>query len=169
MEQDKPIHTGTDVSKQKVAVKAMIWRRSDKGIEFLLLQLNQEEAHAQDRIGEWHFAGGVLEPGEGDVEAINREVVEETGLLPKSIRIAALIHEDEWEGYYEGVPGFHFVAKFYACEYIGSDTEFVLSREHDAADWFLIDEFPVGVPKETLRASQKFLNTLDQSTESHGG
>jgi 8-oxo-dGTP diphosphatase len=66
-----------DHSKQKPIVKAAsacVWR----GEEVLLIQRASKLGY-----GRWSLPGGKQEPGETDLEAANRELLEETGVTAK--------------------------------------------------------------------------------------
>jgi 8-oxo-dGTP pyrophosphatase MutT (NUDIX family) len=52
------------------AAGAVVFRRSERGIRLLLLRAYKN----------WDFPKGLVEPGEGELEAAKREVREETGL-----------------------------------------------------------------------------------------
>jgi len=58
------------------SVGAVIFRRSEKGIEFLLMD------HGQ---GYWNVPKGHMEEGETEMETLMREVAEETGLKELNI------------------------------------------------------------------------------------
>lgn len=135
--------------KLKHAVKAMIWRSGEHGKQFLLLQLNAAEAAEKPLGDEWHPSGGAKDDlNEPDHDALLREVFEETAIKPDELVVeTAPYFKAEWDAPYIGVPGFHFVANFYACEFVGKDRKFTLSREHDDAAWFYPNELPASTPE----------------------
>jgi 8-oxo-dGTP diphosphatase len=53
------------------AAGGVLWRRSDDGVEVLIVH--------RPKYDDWTFAKGKLEPGEGFRDAARREVAEETG------------------------------------------------------------------------------------------
>lgn len=148
--------------KQKNTVKAVIWRESGRGLEFLLLRLNQKEAEIENKVGEWHPAGGAKDDSnESDIDATLRETSEETGIPKEYVQVGEVVHEDEWDAYYDGVPGYHFTAKFYSCKYTGPhDLDMRLSREHDSAGWYTVDEFPEGATPEFRKAANEVVRRL---------
>jgi 8-oxo-dGTP diphosphatase len=86
--------------------------------------------------GEWSIPGGTLEVGETLVDAVRRELAEETGI---EVRVGELIEAFERifpDG--EGQPKYHFVILDYLCEVIrgtaraGSDvTDVAWARESE--------------------------------------
>ena len=78
--------------------------------------------------GEWSLPGGSVEVGETLVEAVTREVLEETGLhvrVGPVVEILDRIHRD-----LEGRIEYHFVLIDYLCVPAGG----VLAADSDAAD-----------------------------------
>ncbi len=65
-----------------------------RGAEVLLIQRGKEP-----RIGEWSIPGGRIEPGESEVEAASRELVEET-----QIKASILYKVETVEATFDDVP-----------------------------------------------------------------
>jgi 8-oxo-dGTP pyrophosphatase MutT (NUDIX family) len=78
-----------------VQVQGILFRRVDRGIEYLLLKTTPE------REDHWQPVTGGLEEGETEIEALKREVSEETGIR-NIVRI--IEHVDYFE-----YPDAHFV------------------------------------------------------------
>lgn len=116
---------------QRVAAKAVLV--NDNG-EVLILR---EASTYQDgtNTGRYHLPGGRIEPGEKFMDALRREVMEETGLGVEPIRP---IYVGEWFPVIKGVTN-HITAIFYACNVIGSDVR--LSDEHDAFEWIVPETY----------------------------
>jgi mutator protein MutT len=79
-------------------------------------------ARADKFGGQWEYAGGKVDPEETKVEALIREVKEETGLDVRPISFAGKT-KDTW---------------YYNCERIDPDQEIILSKEHSAYKWISI-------------------------------
>jgi len=107
---------------QRVAAKAVI-RFNDK------LLLLRESAADGTQIGKYQIPGGMVEPGEPFMDALLREVREETGL---TVRPIAPIMVDGWLPTLEGVEH-QIVAVFYLCE--ADSDKIALSHEHDDYVW----------------------------------
>lgn len=160
-------NTPLETLKLKKTIKGVVWRHSSRGIEFLALQLNQEEAEAEGRVGEWHLLGGGQDDeDDDDIYTLKREGNEETKLNPDFLIVGKLVHQDEWDGYYEGKPGFHYIANFYSCQYTGPDVPLRLSREHDDAGWFLKSELPVGLTPEARQAIEVVSSDFERTRTS---
>ncbi len=79
----------------------------------------------------WEFPGGKLDTGQDLTEALEREVMEETGLLVEAT--SGLVFAESYvidTGKYKGLP---YVALFGLARVIGGDLQ--LSHEHDAYEW----------------------------------
>jgi 8-oxo-dGTP diphosphatase len=104
----------------KVAAKAAIIRPDGK-----LLLLRESPRPSNSQAGRWGLAGGQLEPGEAFIDALHREVREETGLTVEPVRP---LYVGEWR------PGpLQIVGVFMLCRTRGS--EVILSDEHDNYAW----------------------------------
>lgn len=102
---------------------------NDKG-EILLIRRSEKD---RNYPGLWEFPGGKLEEGQDVSHALEKEVLEETGLfvLPTS-RVAYV--ESEPARFYEGI----FIALIGIGKLIGGKLQ--LSEEHDAYKWVKPDE-----------------------------
>jgi|SRR6185437_4465087 len=97
--------------------------------EILLLRRSATDT---PRPGKWDIPGGAVEPDEGIIEAMRREIGEETGLTiePKNLALryaAATVYDGE------NAVRFCFVAHV-------NQPEVALSFEHDEYRWVAIDE-----------------------------
>ncbi|MFN7544284.1 MAG: NUDIX hydrolase [Acidobacteriota bacterium] len=106
---------------------ALIYRES----QVLLVQRGKEPLK-----GYWSLPGGAVEAGEPLVEALRREVREETGLdvgIERLGEIFERILRDE-----SGVVEYHYVLVDYVCEVLGGE----LQAGDDSADvgWFTPEE-----------------------------
>lgn len=110
----------------RVAVKAII--RNDKGQVLVL----REAATYKDgtRPGQYRVPGGRLEAGEYFMDALHREVMEETGL---EVAVGQPVHVDEWRPTIHGTVQ-QIVGIFFLCT-LKSQAKPRLGDEHDEARW----------------------------------
>ncbi len=84
----------------------------------------------------WEVPGGKLDSGQDLVHALEREVIEETGLLVEPIHRTAFV--DSYtigDGAYKGLP---YIVLFSVTRIVGG--ELALSEEHSAYKWVTYDE-----------------------------
>lgn len=87
--------------------------------------------------GEWDLPGGRPARGEDHRAALEREVLEETGL---AVQVGELVDEHV----FEVLPRRFVRIVVYACVLCGSD-EVTLSDEHHAARWLPVDDLREGI------------------------
>lgn len=93
-----------------VGVGAVIFR----GEEVLLVRRGQEP-----QKGIWSLPGGLVELGEGLEAAIQREILEETGLTVKVLGVTAVLERIYRDP--EGRVAYHFVLIDFACDYLSGE------------------------------------------------
>lgn len=126
----------------KIAAKAIIFDQE----RVLILRKSEEERNVKDTHG-WDFPGGGLEPSEPLMDALSREVMEETGLQVKVVAPAYIYDEIQEEK--------HLIIIKFACDQpVG---ELSLSAEHESYHWVHMDhlqesEFPEWMKEEIRRA-----------------
>ncbi|MBA4543688.1 MULTISPECIES: NUDIX domain-containing protein [Thermoactinomyces] len=127
----------------KIVAKAIIFDHQDR---VLILRKSLEERLANDTHG-WDFPGGGLEPSEPLMDALAREVMEETGLQVKVVAPAYIYDEIQEDK--------HLIIVKFACDKpLG---ELKLSSEHDHYFWVELHrlneaEFPEWMKEEIRRA-----------------
>lgn len=105
----------------------------------------------EPRKGEWTVPGGVLEVGETLRAGVEREVLEETGLMVKAGEVVD-VFENIWPDSH-GKTEFHFVLVDFHCEVISGE----LHAATDVADarWVTPKELPslelIGKTAEAIR------------------
>ena len=105
--------------------------------------------------GMWGIPGGVVEVGETLEDAVKREVLEETGLQVKPIRLITIF--DTIRKDCNGDIQFHYILFEYLCEYISGD----LIAGDDAPDarWVSVDCFDsIPIMPSTRRFIEKTLS-----------
>ena len=98
---------------------------------YVLLTVRSKEP----RKGLWGIPGGVVEVGETLVEAVKREVLEETGLMVEPVELITVfdsVNRDE-----AGVVRYHYVLFEYLCEYVSGDL--VAGDDAPDARWVSLD------------------------------
>jgi 8-oxo-dGTP diphosphatase len=130
----------------KVVAKAIIF---DQG-RVLVLRKSMAERSAKDTHG-WDFPGGGLEPSEPLMEALYREVKEETGLHVKVVAPAYIYDEIQEEK--------HLVIIKFACHQ--PTGELRLSAEHEQYFWTPVEDihqspYPEWMKEEIRRAYRVF-------------
>ena len=98
----------------------------------------------------WVLPGGKLEAGESPGDAVKREVLEETGLAVKPVRILGeRIHPDT---------GKHLT--YVACDVIAGTARVADADEVDAVEWVPVGELGEHVPGGLYAAVQAHLTRL---------
>lgn len=133
----------------KIAAKAIIFDREGR---VLVLRKSLEERGAKDHHG-WDFPGGGLEPDEPIMDALAREVREETGLQVNVISPVYVYDEVQEEKHL-------VILKFVCHEPVG---KLSLSSEHESAYWFRVEhlqksELPEWMKDEVMRAWHLYQN-----------
>lgn len=96
----------------------------------------------------WYLPGGGLKRGESFMEAVQREVREETGLRIVSPRLFGVYH-NRLEGKNDHVA-------LFVAHCVLTDGPAVASREIEAAAFFPLDRLPDGVSPATRRRIQEY-------------
>ena len=105
-------------------VSAYIFRKKAGNIQFLIIKRK-----SRYMFGLWQQVAGRIEQGETAVQAILREIKEETGIIPKGLYSADIV-----ESFYEDTHNcIHIVPVFAAIA--DSKAEVILSEEHSAYKW----------------------------------
>lgn len=114
-----------DVTAQRIAGKAVIVNDEGK-ILFLREASTYEEG---TNIGRYQIPGGRVNIGEPFMDALKREIMEETGL---EVVVGQPVYVGEWFPTIKGVKN-QIVAIFYVCKPLTQAVS--LSEEHDAFEW----------------------------------
>ena len=91
--------------------------------------------------GIWEAVSGRLEPGEEPLEAVHREVREETGLIVR-------IEPRPWSAHHSFRAGLPMIIVYYVADWISG--EVAMSEEHDAWDWLDAEAFGSRTPIRPL-------------------
>lgn len=114
---------------QNVAVKAVIINDGK------ILILREADTYTEGtQTYRYQLPGGRINPGEPFIEALHREVKEETGL---QIEVGEPLYVGEWFPVIKGV-SYQIVAVFLCCTPKTFDIK--LSEEHDAFEWVSLEE-----------------------------
>ncbi len=111
-------------------VGVLVWHREDG--KFLVLQRSPERDWA---AGKWECPSGRLQQGEGLIEAVHREALEETNL---KVRIECLLGTAH---FYRGseAPENEMIGVHFGCS-VDDATDFVMSDEQSAFRWVTAEE-----------------------------
>ena len=122
-----------------VGVGAVVWRDA----RVLLIRRGRPP-----RLGQWSLPGGAQQLGETLIEAVSREVLEETGLVLQSLRFLTTI--DLIERSEDGRVRYHYTLVDYVAE--APSGEATAGDDAAAVAWFELDELPaLGLWSETVR------------------
>ncbi len=109
-------------------VECWVFRMADRGIELLLLQRAPDRPFA----GMWQCVTGRLEDGETVIEAVLREVAEETALGPSDM--VALYSLDLVNAFFEPSADGILIEPVFAVQ-VGADAITAISPEHGDQLW----------------------------------
>ncbi len=112
----------------------------------------------EPRKGEWSLPGGIVELGEALLDALRREVREETGLeirIGPHIETFDRIHHDA-----EGRVRFHFVIVDYLCE--AEDGQPIAGTDAEAVAWATADDL------DLYQVNAHAAAVIRQGLEMHG-
>lgn len=76
-----------------------------------------------DAVNLWGFPGGAIEPGEGAVEAVKREVYEEVGLRVEPVALIGIYAGPEYVFAYPNGDQVQPVISFFECRVVGGELE----------------------------------------------
>ncbi len=105
----------------------------------------------EPRKGEWTVPGGVLEIGETLRSGVEREVLEETGLVVKAGSVVD-VFENIWPDA-EGKTQFHYVLVDFLCELVSGELK--VATDASDARWISLEELDswelIGKTAEAIR------------------
>ena len=104
--------------------------------------LSMRRSLARDAApGIWEALSGRIEPGETPLEAVRREIVEESALETR-------VHPRPLAAHTSDRAGVPMLIVYYLADWTRG--EVVLSEEHDAFEWLTADEFAERTPIRPL-------------------
>jgi 8-oxo-dGTP pyrophosphatase MutT (NUDIX family) len=134
------------------AAGAVVFRRTDRGIHILLLRAYKN----------WDFPKGLVEPGETELDAAKREVLEETGI--------AELQYPFGEQYKETLPyAANKIARYYLAETAQAELKLPVSpelgrAEHHEYRWVSFDEAEDLLPPRLSVVLEWARRTLSESS-----
>jgi ADP-ribose pyrophosphatase YjhB (NUDIX family) len=87
--------------------------------------------------GRWTLPGGWVDVNDSPSQAVEREILEESGYRARALKLAALVDKNR----HPHPPGVHHIYKLlFLCELLGGTP--AESQETDAVDFFALDALP---------------------------
>jgi 8-oxo-dGTP pyrophosphatase MutT (NUDIX family) len=118
-----------------VQVQGILFRKIGKGIEYLLLKTTPE------REDFWQPVTGGLEEGETKVEALKREVWEETGIKNAARIIEDVDYFEYSDAHFINIRGFDFIKEYvFGVEVDLDERVAVDGKEHSEFRWCSFQE-----------------------------
>jgi len=111
-----------------IQVQAILFRKIDGKIQYLLLK------RISSIGGFWQPVTGGIEEGETKIEALKREVREETG-IKNIVRIMKDIYYDEFWDFFKREGCQHLIKEYVFGVEVSSNEKIVISREHSEYRW----------------------------------
>ena len=125
-----------DVGRFGAMVAILVWRRSEG--RYLMVRRSASRDFAP---GEWETGSGRLEQGEGYVQALRRESMEELGLQVRLECVLGVTHI--YRG--ESVPGNEMVGVTFGCS-VSDGSGLSLSDEHSEHRWVTAEDAAALLP-----------------------
>lgn len=133
-----------------LGVGALIFRRDS----ILLIERGREPLK-----GHWSLPGGLVETGERLSHAVAREILEETGLVIKPLRIFEIFERIMRDP--SGQPEYHYVLVDYVCKVVSGELR--AADDVSRAEWvhrtslkdYLLTEGTLGVIEKAFHARRK--------------
>jgi 8-oxo-dGTP pyrophosphatase MutT (NUDIX family) len=91
--------------------------------------------------GEWGVPAGAVEPGESPAQAIEREVLEETGLFVRVDRILGVVGGSDCRLTYPNGDQVEYVCTVFECSRVGGEL-LVSGEETSMLRWFSVSSMP---------------------------
>ncbi|MCK4477648.1 NUDIX pyrophosphatase [Candidatus Bathyarchaeota archaeon] len=114
-----------------IQVQAILFRKINGKIQYLLLKRIKE--------GFWQPVTGGIEEGEIKIEALKREVREETG-IKNVVRIMKDIYYDEFWDFFKREGCQHLIKEYVFGVEVSSNEKITISREHFEYKWCSLKE-----------------------------
>jgi 8-oxo-dGTP pyrophosphatase MutT (NUDIX family) len=136
-----------------VQVQGILFRKINRGIQFLLLKRTPEKE------GFWQPVTGGLEEGETKVEALKREVWEETGIK----NVVGIVENVDYFEYSEAdfIKGYDFIKEYVFGVEVEPDERVALDgKEHSEYRWCGIQEALQLLHWKENKEALKKLNTI---------
>jgi ADP-ribose pyrophosphatase YjhB (NUDIX family) len=87
--------------------------------------------------GRWTLPGGWVDVNDSPAQAVEREILEESGYRARAVKLAALLDKNR----HPHPPSVHHIYKLlFLCELLGGSA--AVSQETDAVDFFALDALP---------------------------
>lgn len=88
--------------------------------------------------GEWELPSGIVEPDEEPATGLEREILEETGVVATADRLVLLSTDDVT---YPNGDRCRFISMTFRCTYVSGDAH-VADEESTDVRWFALDDLP---------------------------
>jgi 8-oxo-dGTP diphosphatase len=102
--------------------------------------------------GKWCRPGGQVEFGESVTDAVERETMEETGIVVRAVRPLEFTDDRSEDA------SKHWIALGYLAEHVSGEPVNVEPDKHDAIGWFPLDRLPENLATYTKNAIDVYLD-----------